>query len=177
MLFIRKIIWPSWCAMFTFSGLIAMHLVERLANLPPCPLCYLQRQIYWAITAVGIICTIFRKTKNDYLLNAILTGILSILFIGSFIAATYHAGVEWKWWAGPEECTAGFNTSAILDMDLDLSSKGNFVNCSEAPWRVMGLSFAGWNAIASLTFAIMSVKITLSQIRQLIQPPLTGKRS
>lgn len=163
--FLRKIIWPIWAAGFTLSGLIAMHLIERLANLPPCLLCYQQRQIYWAIATIGIIATISRRINKSPLSKAILNGALSILFVGSFIAAFYHSGVEWKWWLGPAGCSVGADIPDILNLELDFSKTDNFVSCSDAPWRFANLSFAGWNAFASLAFAFASLNATLSQIR------------
>lgn len=164
---VDRIIWPIWSAGFTLTGLAMMHLVERLANLPPCPLCYQQRQIYWAIAIIGIIATVLRTIRKDDLTKTIFNGVLAILFVGSFVAAAYHAGVEWKWWLGPEECSVGGGISEMLSRDIDFSNTKNAVSCSDATWRFAGLSFAGWNAVASLIFAIASLRATLAQIRSL----------
>lgn len=164
---VKRIIWPIWSTGFTLSGLVAMHLVERIANLPPCPLCYQQRQIYWAITTIGIVATVLRRIRKDDLTKAIFNSVLAILFVSSFVAATYHAGVEWKWWPGPEGCSVGAGISEMLSLDIDFSDTKNAVSCSDAPWRFAGLSFAGWNAVASMIFAFASVRATLAQARSL----------
>lgn len=164
---LKKIYWPTWTAGYTLAALIAMHLVEHLANLPPCPLCYQQRQIYLAIAIVGITSSILLRLKNDNFIHAVLNGVMALLFVGSVFAASYHAGVEWKWWMGPVGCSAGADISAIFNEDIDFSNTNNVVSCSDAPWRFSGLSFAGWNAVASLTFAVASIKVTLTRIRHL----------
>lgn len=165
MQFFKKIYWPTWLAGYAIAGLVAMLLVEHLADLPPCPLCYQQRQIYLAIAIFGIVASLLLGTKNDNLTRTILNGVLAILFAGSFVAASYHAGVEWKWWLGPAECSAGADIGAILNEEIDFSNTINVVSCSDAPWRFAGLSFAGWNAVASIAFAIASIKVVLTQIR------------
>jgi disulfide bond formation protein DsbB len=61
----------------------------------------------------------------------------------------YHSGVEWQWWAGPDACSTGGGLSGGLP-DL---TKARVINCSEAQWRFLGLSFAGWNVVVSLLLA------------------------
>jgi disulfide bond formation protein DsbB len=70
----------------------------------------------------------------------------------------YHAGVEWKWWAGPSDCSGPI---------LDLGSAGNLlsrldsvkvVRCDEVQWTFLGLSLAGYNALISLLMAAIAVR-------------------
>lgn len=66
----------------------------------------------------------------------------------------YHSGVEWGWWPGPADCggAAGQTTDAS-----NLLSDLNAIKppaCNEAALRVLGLSFAGWNVIASVLLAV-----------------------
>jgi len=76
----------------------------------------------------------------------------------------YHAGVEWHFWPGPATCstTASSMTTNAGDLLGELNTiKGP--SCTDAALRVLGLSFAGWNVIASLVlaaFAFWSVKKT-----------------
>jgi disulfide bond formation protein DsbB len=65
----------------------------------------------------------------------------------------YHSGVEWGWWAGPEACSTGAGLSGGLP-DL---SKARVINCSDAQWRFLGLSFAGWNVVISLVLIAMAL--------------------
>ncbi len=69
----------------------------------------------------------------------------------------YHAGVEWGFWEGPLTCatTAQGVTQNAGDLLSDLNSKHG-PSCTEASFRLLGLSFAGWNVIASLILAAIA---------------------
>ena len=73
------------------------------------------------------------------------------MFAVNFGLAIYHAGAEWKFWEGPATCAATSNPLATnagaLLKDLEQT---RVIRCDEAPWRFVGLSFAGWNAVFSL---------------------------
>jgi disulfide bond formation protein DsbB len=65
----------------------------------------------------------------------------------------YHAGVEWKWWQGPQDCSGTLqglgSTSDLLNQLQSIS----VVRCDEAAWRFLGLSLAGYNVLISLALA------------------------
>ena len=67
-------------------------------------------------------------------------------------AGIYHAGVEWKWWPGPGECSGAFelqwDEGGVVDTPI--------IHCDEASWRLLGLSFAGWNAVVSALLALVA---------------------
>jgi disulfide bond formation protein DsbB len=72
------------------------------------------------------------------------------VWIGSAVFGAYHAGVEWKFWPGPDTC--GGSLSGILP---DLSKP--VVACDAAAIRILGLSLAGWNAVISLAMAAVAL--------------------
>src|SRR5262249_24088664 len=67
-----------------------------------------------------------------------------------------HAGVEWKWWPGPQECS-GPLTDLSTGGDL-LSSLTNLtiIRCDEAAWRFLGLSLAGYDVLISFVLAAIA---------------------
>jgi disulfide bond formation protein DsbB len=68
----------------------------------------------------------------------------------------YHAGIEWQWWAGPQECSgtgASIGPAGGLAKQLESFS---VVRCDEAAWRFLGLSLAGYNALISLALAAIA---------------------
>jgi disulfide bond formation protein DsbB len=76
-----------------------------------------------------------------------------LMVVGAGIGV-YHAGVEWHFWAGPTACStsAGSMTQDAGNLLTELNTiKGP--SCTEAALRVLGLSMAGWNVIASLILA------------------------
>ena len=70
--------------------------------------------------------------------------------------ASYHAGVEWGLWLGPQGCTAslGSNLSSAALVDSLLATPA--VRCDEVPWSLFGLSMAGWNALISIDIVLIS---------------------
>ena len=70
------------------------------------------------------------------------------------VLGMFHSGVEWKWWPGPQECSGApeLGGGALLDRLKTV----NVVRCDEAPWRFLGLSLAGYNALISLALAAVA---------------------
>ncbi len=121
-------------------------------GLQPCPLCLEQRIPYYAGVPLAALLAIAagRKLPSPLLKGGLL--VLAALFLWSAGLGAYHAGVEWHWWAGPQDCSgAGF--SAGGGNLLQRMQAARVVRCDEAPWRFLGLSLAGYNALISLALA------------------------
>ena len=80
----------------------------------------------------------------------------------SFVLGVNHSGVEWGLWEGPGDCGAVEGGLATMTNDF-LKQLEQTVppSCTDAALRVMGLSFAGWNALASLGLAVFSFFVFL----------------
>lgn len=125
----------------------------------PCKLCLEQRFPYYAgipLMALAVLVSAYRWPAALTRALLALGGILMLIGLG---LAVFHSGVEWKFWAGPTDCTA-------VSMSITTNA-GNLLNdmnaihppaCDTAALRVLGLSFAGWNAIASLILAVIAFR-------------------
>ncbi|MBN9135682.1 disulfide bond formation protein B [Phyllobacterium sp.] len=125
----------------------------------PCKLCLEQRFPYYAgipLMALAVLAAAFRWPAALTRMLLALGGILMLIGLG---LAVFHSGVEWKFWPGPTDCTA-------VSMSITTNA-GNLLNdmnaihppaCDTAALRVLGLSFAGWNAIASLILALIAFR-------------------
>ena len=123
----------------------------------PCPLCLEQRYAYYFAIPLAVMVLMGDAVgaKRKVLIGALLAiaaGMLWNTYLG-----VYHSGIEWKWWPGPQECSGALG---------DLRSGGPLVNqletmsvvrCDEAAWRFLGLSLAGYNALISLTLALIAL--------------------
>jgi len=69
----------------------------------------------------------------------------------------YHSGVEWKWWAGPQECSGAPDDLGSAASLVEKLRSINLVRCDEAAWRFFGLSLAGYNAVISLLLAAIAI--------------------
>lgn len=120
-------------------------------GLKPCPLCLEQRYAYYfgIPLAVMLILGDSAGAKRKVLiagLAAIAAGMLWNTGLG-----IYHAGIEWKLWAGPTECSGSLDSlrGSLIDQLRTMTP----VRCDEAAWRFLGISLAGYNALISFTLA------------------------
>jgi disulfide bond formation protein DsbB len=72
------------------------------------------------------------------------------------VLGTYHAGVEWGWWAGPTDCTGPLTDLTAGGSLLSQLNSIHVVRCDEAAWRLLGISLAGYNALISLALAAIA---------------------
>jgi disulfide bond formation protein DsbB len=123
---------------------------EYIGGYAPCPLCLQQRWAYY-LAIPGLFAALVLLTTNRVGVAGVLFLLLSLVFLGNAGLGIYHAGAEWKYWAGPETCGAtGAKLSTSAGDLLKTIQTAKVVRCDEAAFRFLGLSMAGWNVIASL---------------------------
>lgn len=141
---------------------------EHIGGYIPCKLCLAQREPYYAAIPVALFSLISIWLKwPGYVAR------ISLLIVGLFMSygvylGVYHAGVEWAWWPGPLDCGAA-STSGITTDASDLLGAIDAQtppSCDEAAGRFLGLSFAGWNVIASVGLAAVAFQIAISNVRR-----------
>ena len=112
----------------------------------PCKLCLQQRWPYYAAVPLALVTAFSPRGVSRLGLAA-----LALLFLISAGLGTYHAGVEWGLWLGPSDCGGGgaAPTANVTDFMKSLNQI-RVVSCTEAAWRFLGLSLAGWNVLISL---------------------------
>jgi disulfide bond formation protein DsbB len=135
-------------------------------GLRPCPLCLEQRYpYYFAIPLAVMVLMGDTVGSRRRVLLAGLAVIAGLMLWNTGLAA-YHAGVEWKWWPGPQTCGGGggIDFSAGLDLRKELETM-RVVRCDEAAWRFLGLSLAGYNVLISLTLAAVAAWGFVSGLR------------
>jgi disulfide bond formation protein DsbB len=72
--------------------------------------------------------------------------------------------VEWKFWPGPQSCTAGATHVSVADLKALLNSATAHVPmCDRPAWVFLGVSMAGWNAVAALILTLLSIAAALRE--------------
>jgi disulfide bond formation protein DsbB len=119
---------------------------EHAFGLLPCKLCLVQRNPYYLAIPVALAAAIAPPRAARIGLAA-----LAVVFVASAGLGMYHTGVEWGFFAGPSDCggTPAATPGAIGDFLKQLETT-RVVSCTEAAWRFLGLSLAGWNVLISL---------------------------
>ena len=119
---------------------------EHGFGLTPCKLCLQQRIPYYVAMPLAL-GALFLPARWQ---RAALV-VLALAFVVSAGMGVHHAGVEWGFWAGPSDCggTPAPQAGSMGDF-LNQLQTTRVVSCTEAAWRFLGLSLAGWNALISL---------------------------
>ncbi len=135
---------------------------QHLGGYIPCKLCLEQRLPYY----VGVPLMALAALSSVLGLPGVVTR--GLLLAGGLLMAygvalgTYHAGVEWAWWQGPTDCGAVEPATPAAACSTP-STTIVPPSCDKAALRVLGLSFAGWNVIASLVLALVAFRGALAR--------------
>lgn len=127
---------------------------QYIGGYVPCMLCYMERYAYYAGIPVLFIALVL--TAGGYRrLAAALFFLVALAFLANAGLGTYHAGAEWKFWPGPSTCGGGESLSTSAGGLLNDLQHIKVIKCDEASLRFLGVSFAGWNVVASVILMLM----------------------
>jgi disulfide bond formation protein DsbB len=140
--------------LLTIAGFL---LFQYGMGLPPCPLCLEQRDAYYV--SVPLAALLWLGAAHGAARKVILFGFLVIaaLMLWNTGLAAYHAGIEWKFWLGPQDCGGPISNFGSTQDMLKRLNDISLVRCDEAAWRFLGLSLAGWNVLVSLGLACVAL--------------------
>jgi disulfide bond formation protein DsbB len=130
--------------------------MQLALDLKPCPLCLEQRYAYYLAIPLAALTALSAARDAPRGLVYLGLGILALAALGNAGLATYHAGVEWKFWQGPTECTGPIMDFGSAGSLLERLDKVKVVRCDEVQWRFLGLSLAGYNVLISLLMAAIA---------------------
>ena len=131
----------------------------------PCPLCLDQRGAHWAALFIAVAGLSAHFVARARLAAAAAAGALALVYAVSAGMAFFHTGVEFGYWPGPASCAGG---GAVLDagsLGAALGERPKGPSCSEAAWRFLGVSMAGYNLVASAGLFALTVAAALFAAR------------
>jgi disulfide bond formation protein DsbB len=145
-------------ALFLAAASILVALgFQYIGGYYPCPLCFMQRYaFYFAIPA--LFAALALSSGGERNAGLILFGLVALAFLANAGLGIYHAGAEWKFWPGPQSCAGDQAISMAAGSLIKDLETTRVVRCDDASIRIFGLSFAGWNVIASLLIAGLSAR-------------------
>jgi len=132
---------------------------EHIGGYIPCKLCLEQRTPYYIGVPLMAVAALSSTLHWPAMITRGLLLIGGLLMLYGLGLAAYHSGVEWSWWPGPADCTAvsapvNTNGGGILDALNTVMPP----SCEKAALRILGLSMAGWNVIASLILTVIAFR-------------------
>ena len=130
---------------------------EHIGGYEPCALCLKERGPYYATVPLALAAIYAAWRRPNRLLATGLFAVIVLLMLYGAGLGVYHSGVEWHFWEGPATCAGGAAAPASVSAMLESLQPGNIgPSCTEAVWRFLGLSFAGWNAIIAAGLALLA---------------------
>lgn len=129
---------------------------QLVVGLPPCPLCLEERIPYHIVIPLSLLLAIAALVRAPQKLIMVGFIAIAIAALCNVALGTYHAGVEWHWWAGPTDCTGPLTDLKAGGPLLSQLQSIHIVRCDEAAWRFLGISLAGYNALISLALAAIA---------------------
>jgi len=153
---------PALLAAFAILVIAAATLAgawyfQLVLGLQPCPLCLEQRYAYYLAIPVAALTALAagQNAPRGLVIGGLI--ILALAALANAVLAGYHAGVEWKFWPGPSDCTGPVGNLGSAGSLLDRLDKVKVVMCDEVQWTFLGLSLAGYNVLISLLMAAIGL--------------------
>jgi len=151
---------PALSAALAIAAIAAAALAgawyfQLVLGLQPCPLCLEQRYAYYLSVPVALLTALAARSDIRSLALGGLA-ILALAALANAVLGAYHAGVEWKFWPGPADCTGPVGNLGSAGTLLDRLDTVKVVMCDEVQWRFLGLSLAGYNVLISLLEAAIA---------------------
>ena len=148
----------TWLALLASAALLGVaHAFETFGHLAPCELCLKQRDVYWVAIAIAVAGLVWRSLACGRDPTRWINAVLALAFLVETGVAVYHAGVEWKFWPGPAACTGGaMRVDPAAIQRLLAGARMSVPQCDKPAWVFLGLSMAGWNAVAAFALTALS---------------------
>jgi disulfide bond formation protein DsbB len=121
----------------------------------PCPLCFEQRYAFYFGIPLAVLVVLGESAgaSRKVLLLALLA--ITAGMIWNTGLSAFHAGVEWKWWPGPRDCSGPLDSLSSGGLLQSLQSI-HVARCDDAAWRFLGLSLAGYDVLISGALAVIA---------------------
>ena len=140
----------------SLTTLLGVWFFQFVLKLPPCPLCLEQRVPYYVVIPLSLLVAIAALLRAPRSFVAAGFAVLVVAMLVSVALGAYHAGVEWRFWAGPTDCSGPVTDFTTKGPLLDQLQSIRVVRCDEAAWRFLGVSLAGYNVLVSLALAAVA---------------------
>lgn len=129
---------------------------QYVLGYPPCPLCLDQRNAFYV--GVPLAALLWLGANHGASSKVLIAGfaVIAAVMLWNAGLSAYHAGVEWKFWPGPADCSGPINSLGSASNMLKQLQNIRIVRCDEAAWRFLGISLAGYDVLVSLFLAAIA---------------------
>jgi disulfide bond formation protein DsbB len=137
----------------TICGFFFFQYVMLLA---PCPLCLEQRYAFYVCVPLAALLWLGAGQGASRKVLMLGFAVIAAFMLWNAGLAAYHAGVEWKWWQGPTDCSGPIDKIGSVGSMLNQLQRISLVRCDEAAWRFLRISLSGYDVLVSFGLAIVA---------------------
>ncbi len=134
-------------------AILAAVWIFQAYGFAPCDLCLTERYAFYAGAPLAALTAIVASRSANGAARALFV-LMALIFLANVGLAFYHVGVEQHWWTGPTACTGSLSGPVNVSDLMNSLNTDRVVNCDEVQLRILGLSFAGWDVVASAAMAV-----------------------
>jgi disulfide bond formation protein DsbB len=143
-------------AIFGALTICGFFFFQYVLGYPPCPLCLDQREAFYI--CVPLAALLWLGASHGAARKVMVAGFIvaAAVMLWNTGLSAYHAGIEWKFWPGPQDCSGPINNLGSAGGMLKQLQNIRIVRCDEAAWRLFGISLAGYDVLVSLFLALIA---------------------
>ncbi len=145
----------AFIALLGLLTICGFFFFQYVLGYPPCPLCLEQRKAFYVCVPLAALLLLgagYGASRKVLLLGF---AVIVIAMLWNAGLSAYHAGIEWKLWAGPTDCSGPIEKLGQGSL-LNRLQNIHIVRCDVAAWRMFGISLAGYDVIISLILAAVA---------------------
>ncbi len=160
---------PLFVLVASLGALATALTAQYWGGLHPCILCLYQRWPYGVAIALAIVAlalggSSFERKALGRSMRGWAVGLAGVAFLVGAGIAAFHVGVEQGWWQGTAQCGDAGTPNSIEALRAQIMA-APVVRCTDIAWQLGGISMAGFNLIASLVLAAITLTGARRQIR------------
>ena len=133
-----------------------VYFFQYVLGYPPCPLCFEQRNAFYVSVPLAALMWLGAGHGASSKVMTAGFAVITVAMLWNTGLSAYHAGVEWKFWPGPIDCSGPINSLGSTGNLLKSLQDIKIVRCDEAAWRFLGISLAGYDVLVSLFLAAVA---------------------
>jgi disulfide bond formation protein DsbB len=143
-------------AIVALAGVLALCVVyffQYVLLIAPCPLCLEQRISYYI--CVPLAAMLWLGAGHGASRKVLIAGfvVIAAVMLWNSGLSIYHAGVEYKFWQGPTDCSGPIDKFGSVTNMMNQLQRISLVRCDEVAWSFLGISLAGYDVVLSLALA------------------------
>jgi disulfide bond formation protein DsbB len=154
---------PAFLLVASLAMILGAYGFQYIGEMEPCEMCYWQRYAYYVAIPLLAIAVLLAADSAQGILARAFTGLAALALLTGAVIAAYHTGVEYKWWPGPDSCTASGFAADTAEAFLAAIKGRNIVMCDEIPWSLFGISMAGYNFLVSMALGVFGAKYAIQK--------------